>query len=234
MTLHPWLWWARARRKALLPFRRLGPFEPLIDELAPGRSFVDVGAMWNVHGRVAFTAEERGATNVTALDVSLPTDEYRAEHQRRGSSVRFVSGDIHNDRVRSETGPHEVVWCSGVLYHCPDPVHTLRCLREITTQTLVLISATIPEAPGKPRSAVFFPGLAERQRRAYDRAFTATSGSSAPRLGLTTPFDPDHHYGNWWWGLTPSSIEGMLETCGFEVTRRITDGFHTRFVAGAI
>ena len=234
MTLRPWLIWARTRRKALLPWRRLGPLEPLIDALAPTGSFIDVGALWNVHGKVAFRAEEVGATRVTALDVSAPTDEYRAEHERRGSAVRFICGDIHDDSVRSEAGPHDVVWCSGVLYHCPDPLHTLRCLREITTQTLVLISATIPEVPGRSQAAVFFPALSESERRAYDRAFTATSGISAPRLALTTPFDAADTYGNWWWGLTPSSIEGMLKACGFEVKRTISDGFHTRIVARAV
>ena len=234
MTPRPSLWWARTRRKALLPWRRLGPLEPLIDELAPGNSFIDVGALWNVHGKVAFRAEEQGATKVTALDVSAPTDEYRAEHERRTSSVRFVHGDLHDDAVRDEAGPHDVVWCSGVLYHCPDPLHTLRCLREITTQSLVLISATIPEVPGRSKAAVFFPGLPEGERHAYDRAFTATSGISTPRLGLTTPFDAGQTYGNWWWGLTPSSIEGMLAACGFQVTRTIGDGFHTRIIARAL
>ena len=231
MTLFPWLLWARTRRKALLPWRRLGALEPLIDDLAPGHSFIDVGALWNVHGKVAFRAEEQGATAVTALDVSSPTEEYRAEHERRGSTVRFVHGDLHDEAVRAEAGLHDVVWCSGVLYHCPDPLHTLRCLREITTRTLVLISATIPEVPGKAQAAVFFPALGVRERKAYDRAFTATSGITSPRLGLTTPFDPGETYGNWWWGLAPSAIEGMLAACGFEVERTITDGFHTRIVA---
>ena len=217
-----------------MPWRRLGPVEPLIDDLAQGRSFIDVGALWNVHGKVAFRAEEQGASKVTALDVSPQTDEYRAEHERRGSAVRFVHGDIHEDAVRAEAGRHDVVWCSGVLYHCPDPLHTLRCLREITAQTLVLISATIPELPGKSQAAVFIPTLSESERRAYDRAFTATSGISAPRLGLTTPFNAADTYGNWWWGLTPSAIEGMLAVCGFEVTRTISDGFHTRLVARAV
>ena len=233
MSPRPWLLGAQALRLARLPFRRQGPFEPLIDALAPGRSFVDVGAIWNVHGRVAFRAEERGATRVTAVDVSAPTPEYQVEFSRRESAVRFVQGDLHDDRVREETGPHDVVWCSGVLYHCPNPIHTLECLRELTAETLVLISATLPEMPGKSQASVFFPALPESERRAYDRAYTATSGSHAPRLGLTNPFDPAATYGNWWWGLTPSTIRGMLETTGFRVTESKTDGFHSRFVARA-
>ena len=234
MSPRLWLLRAQARRLARLPFRRQGPLEGLVDELAPGRSFADIGAMWNAHGKIAFRAEERGATSVTAVDVSPPTQEYRNELARRNSNVRFVHGDLHDDSVREEAGVHDVVWCGGVLYHCPNPIHTLQCLREITKEALVLVSATIPEMPGKAQGAVFFPGLSERDRLAYDRAFTLTSRSGAARLGLTMPFDPDQFYGNWWWGLTPSSIRGMLETTGFKVTLSKTDGFHSRFVARAV
>lgn len=234
MTLPAWLWQARARRNLRRLVRRLGPIEPLIDELAPGRSFIDVGAMWRVHGKVAFRAEEHGASAVTALDVSTPTPEYRAEHERRDSKVRFVLGDVHDPAVREEAGPHDVVWCSGVLYHCPNPVHTLECLRELTQRTLVLISATLPDQPGVGQANVFFPGLPERDRLRYDRAYAAASGLSAERLGLSTPFDPEQRYGNWWWGLTPSAIRGMLEVTGFAVQQTKTDGFHTRIVARAV
>lgn len=234
MTLRAWLMQARARRNVRRAVRRLGPIEPMVDRLAPDRSFVDVGAMWNVHGKVAFRAEANGATKVTAIDVSAPTEEYRAEHERRGSDVRFVLGDLHDDAVRAEAGAHDVVWCSGVLYHCPNPIHSLQCLREITNETLVLISATIPELPGVDQASVFFPGLGEKQRHAYDGAYTATSRLDAPRIGLTGPFDPAQFYGNWWWGLTPSSIRGMLEVTGFETAEVKSDGFHTRFVARAV
>ena len=234
MTLGAWLWQARARRNARRLLRPLGPPEPLVDELAPERSFIDVGAIWRMHGKVAFRAEGAGATRVTALDVAPPTAEYRDEHESRGSKVRFVLGDLHEPATREEAGAHDVVWCSGVVYHCPNPLHTLECLRELTLRTLVLISATLPEAPGARQAAVFFPGLEERQRRAYDAAYSAALGPGEGRLGLTSPFDPEQRYGNWWWGLTPSSLRGMLEVAGFSVVQTKSNGFHTRVVARAV
>lgn len=231
MPLGTWLWRGRARRNLQRAARPLGPIEPLVDELAPGRSFVDVGALWSVHGRIAFRAEEQGASTVTAMDVSAETDEYRREHARRESSVRFVLGDLHDPAVRERTGPHDVVWCSGVLYHCPHPVRTIECLRELTRELLVLITATVPEISGIHQASVFFPSLSARQRRQYDRAYDATLGASSDRIGLTTPFDPAEGYGNWWWGLSPSAVEGMLEAVGFTVVETKTNGFHTRIVA---
>jgi len=234
MTMAAWLWAARARRNAQRAVRPLGPIEPLVDELAPGRSFVDVGALWDAHGRIAFRAEERGATSVTAVDVSSETDEYRQERARRSSGVRFVRGDLHDSVARERIGPHDVVWCSGVLYHCPHPVQSLECLRELTRQTLVLITATVPEIPGIRHGAVFFPALSQRQRRRYVRAYDRTLGGRAERIGLTTPFDPAQGYGNWWWGLAPSTVEAMLHASGFAASVTKTSGFHTRIVARAV
>jgi SAM-dependent methyltransferase len=211
--------------------RPLGPVEATLREHAPGHSFVDVGAMWGVNGKVAFAAEELGATAVTAVDVSAPTPEYEAEHERRGSKVRFVHGDLHDPDTLERIGPQEVVWCSGVLYHCPNPMHTIECLRRITGSTLVLMTATVPEIPGVRNGGVFFPGLSEGERLAYDRAFDAASNISANRLGLSTPFDPAQGFSNWWWGLTRSAVEAMIETVGMSVSETKTNGFSTRIVA---
>lgn len=235
MSLRAWLTAARARRNVQRAVRPLGSADALIDRYAPGRSFVDVGAIWVVHGRTAFLAEAAGASAVTAVDLSPETDEYLREHERRSSSVRFVQGDLHDAEARKRIGPHDVVWCSGVLYHCPNPVHSLECLRELTAGVLVLQTASVPEIPGIRQAGVFWPTLPERDRLRYDAAYHAISKSPAraERAGLTTPFDPERTYANWWWGLTPSSIEGMLEATGFKVEETKSNGFHTRIVASA-
>ena len=121
MLLETQLLVARGLRNAQRLLRPLGPMEAAFPKLATGRSFVDVGALWNVHGKIAFLAESSGASSVTAVDLSSATDEYLAEHERRDSKVRFVQGDLHDEDVLAEIGLHDVVWCTGVLYHCPDP-----------------------------------------------------------------------------------------------------------------
>jgi len=236
MLLESRLLIARGLRNAQRVVRPLGSIEDLVRQVAPGRSFVDVGAMWDVHGKISFLAEECGATSVTAADISSSTDQYRAEHERRGSKVRFVEGDMHEDRVIDEIGPHDVVWCAGVLYHCPNPVLSVECLRRLTRETLVLMGATVPAIAGSRNGGVFFPALDAKERRAYDRAYSAVAapGKDLTRHGLTTPFDPALSYVNWWWGLSPAATAAVLETSGFRVIETKTNGFHTRIVARVI
>jgi SAM-dependent methyltransferase len=235
VLLKPWLWASRGRRNVQRAVRPLGPVDATLRPHVPGRSFVDVGAMWNVHGKTAFAAEELGATEVTATDVMAPTQEYEAERKRRDSKIRFVEGDIHDLAVIEAIGPHDVVWCSGVLYHCPNPLHTIDCLKQITKSVLVLISAGIPEIPGVRNGCVYFPNLSQRDREAYDTAYNAALKTAIDpdpvRLGITTPFDAREGFGNWWWGLSPSAIESMLQSAGFSIEETKTNGFHTRVVA---
>jgi methyltransferase family protein len=248
------MWRARARRNVQRAVRPLGPVDDLVRRVAPGRSFIDVGAIWDVHGRNAFLAEDEGASAVTALDITAETDEYRAEHERRGSKVRFVRGDLHDPDTIREAGLHDVVWCGGILYHVANPLVTIECLRQLTAETLVLISATIPEVPGVEHASVFWPHLPADARERYNRMYDATAsrwswGRSArnggramrrpvartparpARVGLSTAFDPAQSYANWWWGLTPSAIGAMLQVGGFRVAETQTNGFHTRILA---
>src|SRR5436190_18200249 len=83
--------------------------EALVREYAPGRSWLDAGCMWNVHGGICFAAEDAGATAVTGIDLMDATAQFRAERARRGSRVRFVRGDLHDPDTLAAAGPHDVV-----------------------------------------------------------------------------------------------------------------------------
>src|SRR4051812_19544904 len=124
VTVRTWGARARLRRKAQPPPSKAEwqqRTEELIRRHAPGGSFADIGAMWQMHGRMPFVAEKAGATEVTAVDAMDPTPEFEREHARRGSSVRFVQGDLHDPLIVDDVGEHDFVWCSGVIYHSPNP-----------------------------------------------------------------------------------------------------------------
>ncbi|MEJ7785327.1 MAG: class I SAM-dependent methyltransferase [Solirubrobacteraceae bacterium] len=190
---------------------RTPPREELIAQHVAGRSFLDVGCMWSVDGALSFAAEDAGATAVTGLDVMGETPAFRTEHERRGSTVRFVQGDLHDEATIAAAGPHEVVWCSGVIYHAPHPVLTLERLRALTTRTLLLATETIPEIRRHPRATVFAP----------------EPGSHPAH---TEPFDPARGYVNWWWGLTPSAVLAMVEAAGFAVVEEHRTDWHLTVV----
>ncbi len=187
-----------------------------IAEWAPGRSFADVGGLL-VDGRTAFAAEQAGATSVTLLDVGDReyAPAYEAEHERRGSGVRFVQGDVHDPATIDDVGSHDVVWCTGVLYHTPNPVDQLMRLREITREVLFLGTHTIPEVSGVPQACLYYPYLDDTARRALGRPHYRPDGY----WGIGTPFSdtPMNGYANFWWGITPSALRAMLETARFEV-----------------
>jgi hypothetical protein len=198
----------------------LGRRDSFIRTHAPGRSFVDVGGLFQLHGDVAFRAEAAGATHVTLFDAG--DEDYGGFGERRrssGSNIRFVQGDLEEPLSIERIGPHDVVWCTGVIYHTPNPVLQLMHLREITRELLYLGTHTIPEIPGFDQACVFYPYLPEAERRAHAR-----SHWDAEELwAVGTPFndEPMHGQGNFWWGITPSALRAMLATARFEVIEEI-------------
>jgi SAM-dependent methyltransferase len=184
-------------------------------EARAGGSFLDVGCMWTIHGANAFAAERAGASSVTALDVMARTPEFDAAHAERGSKVRFVQGDIHDPAVVAEAGPHDVVWCSGVLYHCPDPFLTVRRLREVTAGRLLLATEVMPEVRGVLRAATILP-----------------PPSAHPGAPAGPPPAGYGDYAPWYWLPTPSAVRALLEQAGFEVAEQVAAGpYHRVFLS---
>lgn len=181
-----------------------------ITGLVPGKSFIDVGCMWGVHGDYAFHAAAHGASPAVGLDRSPATPEFLARNEALGNTVGFFQANIDDPAIEELVGHFDVVFCAGVLYHVPNPLLTLGHLHTICRETLILATPTIPEAT-QPQSAVFLPQLDSEARRRL--AF----GTARLKRGLDTAFDPAREYGNWFWLFTPSCVKAMLTTAGFEV-----------------
>jgi len=206
----------------------------LVDRLAPGSSFLDLGGMWNVHGEVAFRAEQRGATRVVLFDGMDPTPEFEQKHRAVDSGVTYVQGDLHDPDDVRRLGTFDVVWCAGVVYHSPNPYLQISHLRALTERWLLLGSEVIPEVPGLENACVFYP----ERSPASERAFAQAYGDRAPTYpGMTHPFDKTAllGYGNMWWGMSPSALTSMMENAGFEVVEQFpyTWCFHD-FLARAV
>ncbi len=188
------------------------PREELIARHVAGRSFVDVGCMWTIDGALCFAAEDAGAASVTGVDVMAPSERFAAELARRDSKVRFVQGDLHDERTVAAIGRHDVVWCSGVLYHAPHPLLTLERLRELTAGTLLLATETVAETPGRGGTLVIAPGPQEHPNAEAARG-------------------PGEGYGPWYWGISPSALRTMLALTGFAVVEEHRTPFHVTVVA---
>jgi len=185
--------------------------DQLVARHAAGRSFADVGALWNVDGAIAFAARAAGATRVTAVDVIPETPRF-TQRNSAAEPVRFVHRDLHDSATVAEVGPHDVVWCSGVLYHAPHPLLTLERLHQLTAPggTLLLATEVVP-LPG--RFALFAP-----PRWAHP--------------GRPAPLDPARGYGNWFWLPTPATVRALLAAARFTVAQELRTGrWHRTVVA---
>ncbi len=235
----------RGRRK-LRNRRGLQPAfdrEEWVRKVAPGKSFVDVGGLFALAGEIAFVAEEAGATSATLFD-SGDSDliEENADHpsfeqkkQARGSNVRFVQGDLEDPEAMARVGKHDIVYCSGVLYHSPAPMRQLIALREITGELMYVSSVTIPEIPGFPQACIFFPHLEEEDRHVYARGMRFPDGL----LAIGPPWDdrPMYGHGNCWFGITPSALRAMLRVARFEIVEDMSGPdhpYHTSYVCRPI
>jgi len=216
-----WRYWNVMRGRSVGDYHHLPKH---IRQHAPGRSFVDIGCMWGVNGEFSFIAEEAGASTIKAVDVFGPTPEFEEKKRTRKSRVEFILGDVSHPQTLTKIGIMDVVLCAGVLYHHPSPFELLTALRRICGCLLILRTSTIPEIGGLPNAAVYFPMLKPRDRKLWQ----LSSLGVQRQTGITDAFEPEQGYGNWFWGLTPSCLESLLETAGFRVEFRAIEPFaHT-------
>ncbi len=186
----------------------------LIQQLAPGKSFLDVGGMYRVAGEMSFLAEEYGATRVTLFDITDPSDEFAQKHSARSSNVEFIQADLHDPSAVADLGQFDIVWCTGVIYHTPHPMQQLLYLRRLAKETLVLGTHVIPELPGFDQACILYPGISEEQQATYARFHGV---GQFP--GMTSPFDTTWGaYANMWWGISVSALRSMLHYTGFDVS----------------
>ena len=199
-----------------------------ISQVVAGKSFADVGGLWGTVNEKVSVAHTHGASTLTMLDVSPRDSELWILFDERRRTLRIpavecVSGDI---LALSEADPcpqFEVVHCSGVLYHMPEPVRFLRALRKITGETLVLTSAvTATRVEGEkgvleiPAAAMLcIPALRGREREIVQSYWQGIVGDGAFGLTRQLPeWDPED-FASWWWLPTPDALTALCEAAGF-------------------
>ena len=105
-----------------------------------GCRYVDVGALWGLEGETITTAS-RYTDDLTIIDLSdrlWPPMQERLQHA--GVACNYLPLDV----LFYEGEPFDVVFCSGVIYHFPDPELLWAKLWEITKQRLVVHTVVVP------------------------------------------------------------------------------------------
>jgi hypothetical protein len=195
----------------------------MVQEVARGRSFVDIGGLYGIVRERASVAHAAGAAHVTLMDMEAPDCPWWAEmdaHLRAQgvSDFTLLPRDIHDYK-----GPRfDVVFSSGVLYHVPDPLGYVRQVVEMAQDYCIVASTVCPAvmetAEGTVRvpeaGALFIPAL-EGTERVVVESFMHRHGRPGFMTGAGTR-DFRNYYPNWWLP-TKEAFVAMCRVAGIDI-----------------
>jgi hypothetical protein len=205
-----------------------------IERAVPGRTFAEVGGLWGTVNEQVTVAAKGGARDVTMIDIAPDSgpegylwDRFRERCRTEGvENYRCIRADINDAAAAGSVGIFETVHCSGVLYHCPEPLDTLRQLGRICSETLILGTATIPEVVSTtagtvvvaPGSALLVPAMNYSQKCVLGEYLSQVGANQAIGVNypIATDWDPND-YAAWWWFFTRDYVAALLEAAGFVV-----------------
>jgi hypothetical protein len=191
----------------------------LIQKIVPNRSFADIGPCFTVVHEKLSIAAAAGASSLTAIDI-MPKDHPSWDGLRDRLETECT---MHSMDLLDYVGdPFDVVYCSGVAYHQPDPFAFFSKLFEITDHHLILKSLITPLQIGEfnlPNGAcVFMPSLNKKDRQVFSEDWKEwLLGWEA--AGLTYPIEWDMNCRNWWWLFTVESLTSFCTLAGFSVVK---------------
>ena len=223
-----------------------------IAAVAPGRSFVDIGGIGERSGNERCSWAQRcGATDVAMADI-LPLHHDLWEYFLDTTRARGVADidvrpglDVDDPGLAKKLGRFDIVHATGLLYHLPNPVHSLLNLRHVVGEYLITNTVVIPDvvenAEGRvafpAASALFLPALRGRERailrRHYLDRFQVDLDIHAPMAEVATmPYVADGLPSTWpyWWFFTKSAFERALELLEMRILDRHTWQDHAHFV----
>jgi hypothetical protein len=205
------------------------PRDRYIHQVAAGRTFAEVGGLWGTLNERVSVAHAAGARELTMIDLSPAGSHWWVKFRERCKTLDVpaaaeVSAEILRLTSQPEPPTFDVLHCSGVLYHMPDPLRFLSALRRLTREHLVLTSSItadlISNGAGVLRvpagGALFIPGLTADERAVVRADWLPLVGENAGGITCPCTWHVDD-FGPWWWLPTISALKAMCEATGFSV-----------------
>ncbi len=204
-----------------------------IADVVKGKSFADIGGLWGTVNEMVTVAAHAGAARTAMVDMQPIGNEWWQAFVARCDSLGIKGyesyyANLEDADLVKKIGAYDVVHCSGILYHAPDPMHLLRQLFRVTNEYLILttmaIPDTIPSAAGdiKIGGAVYFvPTLNDADRKIFSEFFDAANikiaGINGDPVRQWVDAEGSYDYGPWWWLWTPDFVMNMLQLFPCEV-----------------
>jgi len=210
-----------------------------IKQITSGRSFADVGGLWGTENERVTVASLAGACSATMVDMQREDNEWWQafdQHCEEKGVTDYgkIVANIDDADFTSRVPSHDIVHCSGVIYHSPNPLRTMAQLRAITANTLLLCSMTVPERMKTKRGVIELPeghmlsvpALGDRERTVVASYFDRI-GIQVHNINMSgaVPWrvEGDYNYAPWWWLWTPKTLARLVETAGFSVCEKLDD-----------
>jgi SAM-dependent methyltransferase len=209
--------------------------QELIAALVPGRSFADLGGLWGTVNERITPAVLAGAASATMID-EQPAGNYLwqafDEHcaKLNVSGYASIEGNLDDPDLPRRVGQFDVLHCSGVIYHCPDPYHSLRQMRRLTRRHLLLGSMTVPERVQNAAGTLDFSegrmlalpalkgGALAIMRQHFDDLHIKVHNINVDEpFPWTMPDGITPSYAPWWWLFTAETLAAMAEAVGLRV-----------------
>ena len=203
-----------------------------IEKIVPGKTFADLGGIWNTVNERVSVAALAGAREYTMIDVRPFEDEWWAKYRTRlcergvDAAAEKVLDCADREAVKN-TIPVDVLHCTGVIYHIPNFFKFMSNISLLTNEYLILGSMIIPQtlhnAAGTITCSGLLPniGLTQDQKDVLTYHFKDVAldivrldNSHAINLQNERAFD---NYVPWWWFFTPGYLHDLLLDFGYEI-----------------
>jgi hypothetical protein len=204
--------------------------DEMISSHVKDASFADVGGLWGLVNEKITVAVKAGCQAATMIDIMPINHESWTEFDQRAISMgmtdyRKLQGNVDDPTLSNKAGTFDFVHCSGVIYHVPNPLHTLSCLRALTSRYLLLASMTVPrrittnagEISFVGGRTIFLPAIDAATKEILAEHFGALGISLAGVSDDQYPWTSVFSYGPWWWLWTEDTLSAMLRLTGFRV-----------------
>lgn len=202
-------------------------------------SFVDVGGLWGTTNEKISVASMAGFRELTMADMQPAGNEWWLAFDARMldhgvSGVQSIVTEATPPGLARRIGVHDVVHCSGVIYHVPSPFELLWNLASCANNFLIINSMVVPPRvenefgcreidPSKP---VCVPLLDETDRQIYGSYFES-KGLVIGHLNGASVLNwhdgsgsPD--FAPWWWLFSPEALRNIIERASFKI---VDEGF---------
>lgn len=213
-----------------------------LQDIAKGRSFVDIGGLGaNVGNQRITLAHKYGASSLCIADIIPPGhpwwDRFEEIMAQNGNPhvTRHAQFDMFAEDAEALLGRHDVVNCTGIMYHCADLVGYLQKLRRLTNDYAITSMVILPERIENevgvfetgPATCVFLPALPAEQRAVLNAHYSAKFPNMLGLDKISPPITAEtvSYYvrggqmstaPNWWF-ISREALHGMLKLCWFTV-----------------